>query len=218
MAYNASDLATAVQDDLGDASFSTSRLYRYLNRAQSLIFNTHTLLISEASRSVTLVVGEYTVAQATDHDSTIGGALIDPDNSNNYWLLDESTYMPHREFFAAYPNPDDQDNAMPDAWTEYAGTIYFNTPVDKTYELKQRYHRLPTDVVDDTDTPDLPEVHRELLEQYMLYRAEKYRGNHDVAATYKQDFEDGLEAMAIRYAHPSTMPYQRRQTRARINA
>lgn len=89
---------------------------------------------------------------------------------------------------------------MPAYWTEYGDEIIFDKPVDKAYTFKQRYYRAPAPLTLPTDVPQVPEPFRELLEFYALYRAEKYRGNHDVAATYKQEFEDGLEGMVLRFS------------------
>lgn len=215
MAYTVSDLTSAVQDDLKDASFSTSRILRYLNRGQQLIFNTRYFKFSEASFAGTLNIGDYTIAQQDDHQATIGGALIDSDNVVKF-KFDENTYLPHREFFDLHPNPEDQDQAVPAHWTEYGELIYLSCPVDLAYDFKQRYYKFPAEMDDDADVPQVPQPFREALELYADYRSEKYRGNHDVAATYKQDFEDELEAMAQRYSGPTQVaPARVRQRRVR---
>lgn len=200
MAYDLLDLQTAVKDDLKDPSFSASRITRYLNAGQRAIFNTHFFRFCEKIVSGSLTVGEYTYNQQTDHQQTIGGVLVDPDDSNVRVELDKYNFLTSIDFFDQYPDPATLDNNRPGCWTEFGNQIYFSCPVDKAYVFTQRYYRAPTELNDTNTTPDVPETFRELLETYALYRAEKYRGNHDVAATYKQDFEDGLEAMNIRYA------------------
>lgn len=217
MAYTLLDLTTAVQDDLHDPSFSSTRIVRYLNHGQRVIFNTHQFKFCEKSVSGTLTVGKYAYLQQADHQTTIGGVLIDPVTTTRRVTLDQDTYLPSREFFAEYPDPSTAANAQPAYWTEYGNQIYFNVPADKVYTFRQRYFRVPTDMVATTDVPDVPVSFRELLELYADYRSEKYRGNHDVAATYKQDFEDGLEAMNLRYAGVTQIgPTTMRQTRSRI--
>jgi hypothetical protein len=181
-----------------------------------MIFNTHDFKFVEKSVTGTLTIGDYTYEQQTDHQATIGGVLVDPDNENKF-VLDEDSYMAHRDFFNTYNDPSLYDNAMPYAWTEFSDQIYFNRPVDKAYTFIQRYYRTPTDMSSDSDVPDVPEEFRELLELWADYRGEKYRGNHDVAATYLQEFEDELENMVIKYAPVTGMgPTIARQTRKRV--
>lgn len=168
----------------------------------------------EQSVSGTLSIGTANYSQQDDHQATIGGVLYEAAAPNNYVLLDEYNYLPHREFFNQYPVASLQTNGKPSVWTEFGQQLYFNRPVDKAYTLRQRYFRMPTALSASTDVPDVPEAFRELLELFALYKSEKYRGNHDVAATYKQDFEDGLEAMVLRYSEvqqvgPVTAPSAR---------
>jgi|SRR3569833_584054 len=218
MAYTLSDLQSSVQDDLKDSSFSTDRISRYLNAGQADIFNTHLFKFCEKRISGSLTIGEYTYGQQLDHQSTIGGVLYDPSNTGSRFILDENSYLPHRDFFDQYPAPEIQTNAMPRAWTEFGDQLYFNCPVDKAYTLKQRYYRSATRLSAPDDVPDVPESLRELLELYALAKAEKYRGNHDIAATYKQDYEDMRESMLIRYA-PATRvgPARMKSSRVRVH-
>lgn len=199
MAYTVLDLQSSIQDDLKDSSFSATRILRYLNRGQSLIFNTHTLKQCEKSVTGALTQGTHTYEQQSDHQATIGGVLVDPDNSNSYTVLNEKNYLPSREFFATYPNAANDTQGMPTVWTEFGDQTYFNCPPDKAYIFTQRYYRFAPELEVSGDVPLLPVAFRELLEFYALYRSEKYRGNHDIAATYKKDFEDGLETMAMRF-------------------
>jgi hypothetical protein len=181
-----------------------------------MIFNTHDFRFIEKSVTGSLTTGEYTYEQQTDHQATIGGSLIDPDN-NNVITLDETNYMAHRDFFDQYGDPSIYSNNTPYNWTEFGDQIYFNCPVNKNYTFVQRYYRTPTPMSAGTDVPDVPETFRELLELWADYRGEKYRGNHDIAATYKQEFEDELENMVIKYSPVTGMgPTIARQTRRRV--
>ena len=217
LAYTLLDLTSAVQDDLKDPSFSTTRIRRYLNYGQQVIFATHDFRFCEKSVSGVLTIGEYNYDQQPDHETTIGGVLVDPVHTTQYIILDEKNYLGHRDFFDKYPYPAAVANNSPTSWTEFGNQFFFNCPVSKAYTFVQRYNRIPTDMDTDTSVPDLPATFRELLELYADYRGEKYRGNHDVAATYLQAFEDGLEAKAIKYAATTAMgPAIARQTRRRV--
>jgi hypothetical protein len=170
-----------------------------LNAGQRLIFNTHAFKFCQTAIVGDLTIGEYTYDQQSNHQATIGGSVIDGDNTGQRFLLTRDTYLPYREFFEQYPDPTLNTSALPSAWTEFGDQVYFDCPVDIAYSFTQRYYRIPTDMTADGDVPDVPGAFRELLELYADYRGEKYRGNHDIAATYKQDFEDGLELMQLRY-------------------
>jgi hypothetical protein len=199
MAYNLADLQAAVQDDLKDTNFNLTRIARYLNRAQDAIFSTHMFRFTEKLVSGALTIGEYAYDQQADHQATIGGVLIDESNGNKL-VLSDSNYLGHRQFFEQFPDPSSNTRGMPDTWTEYGDEIIFNRPADKAYTFKQRYYRHPTEMTADSSVPEVPRPFRELLENYAKALAEKYRGNHDIAATYKQDYEDGLENMVLRYS------------------
>lgn len=205
MAYTLLDLQTAVQDDLKDTSFSSARITRYLNYGQRVIFNRQFFRFTEKLYTGTISANATSVAQQADHQSTIDGLLYDPNSTARQFVLDETTYMPSREFFTQNPTPDLQEAGSPSWWTEYGTTIYFDRPLDVTYNFRQRYYYWPPDMSSQNDVPTVPEPFRELLEMYADYRSEKYRGNHDIAGTYLQAFEDGLEDMTLRYSEPTSI-------------
>jgi hypothetical protein len=160
-----------LQDDLKDASFSTSRLTRYLNKAQNLIFNTHYFRVTEKAFTGTLVDTNHTVAQQTDHQATIGGTLIDPDDTSRRVVLNERNYLPHRQFFETFPDPATETAGMPSHWTEFGQDVYFNCPADKDYTFNQRYYKTATVLSAAGDIPSVPEAFRDLLELFALHRA-----------------------------------------------
>ena len=216
MAYTLLDLQTSIQDDLKDSSFSASRITRYLNAAQLVIFNTHVFKFCETAVTGALTVGEYTFDQQSNHQATIGGVLVDPETDTRRFILNEETFLSTRDFFERFPDPSTETDQLPAWWTEFGDQVYFNCPVDEAYLFTQRYYKVPTALASSADVPSVPSAFRELLELYSLFRAEKYRGNHDVAATYKQEFEDGLESMVLRYSTNQVAPHVMRQTRTRV--
>ena len=218
MSYILLDLQTTLQDDLKDPNFSASRLTRYLNYGQLWIFNTHSFRFCQKSVSGALTIGNYEYNQQTDHQTTIGGVLIDPANVKRVFELNNTTYKPHREFFELIPDPSSVTAAMPSMWTEYAGQIYFNCPVDKAYTFNQRYYRVPVSLVNATDVPTVPESFRELLELYAQFRAEGYRGNRDVAIMIEGQMNNLLESMVLRYSPATSVgPVKMRGARVRVD-
>lgn len=217
MAYNLLDLTTNVQDDLKDPSFSATRIRRYINHGQRVIFATHDFRFTEKQYTGALTLNDTFLTQQTDHENTILLNLIDPVNAQQVYRYDESNYQAYRDFFNDNPNVTAQTSNVPSSWTEFGNKLYFSTPVNKAYIVQHFYYRIATPLVADSDVPDVPETFRELLEMWADYRAEKYRGNHDVAATYKQEFEDELESMAIKFSPTTGMgPTIARQTRRHV--
>lgn len=217
MAYDLLDLTTSVQDDLKDPSFSSTRIRRYLNHGQRVIFGTHDFKFCEKSYSGALTLAATTITQQADHENTIKLTLIDPVTATQWLSFDENNYLASRDFFERYPNAAASTNNVPTHWTEFGNKIYFSCPVNKAYNFIHLYYRVATPMSADADAPDVPIQFRELLELWADYRGEKYRGNHDVAATYKQEFEDELESMAIKFSSVTGMgPTIGRQTRRRV--
>lgn len=217
MAYDLLDLTTSVQDDLKDSSFSSTRIRRYLNHGQRVVFGTHDFKFCEKAYSGSMTTADVTITQQTDHQNTILLTLIDPVTDTVWHHFNEDNYLPYRDFFKQYPNAASQDNAIPTYWTEFGSKIYFNVPVDKDYDFIHLYYRIPTAMTADGSVPDVPESFRELLELWAEYRSEKYRNNHDIAATYKQEFEDELENMSMKLSGtPGMGPTIARQTRRRV--
>lgn len=213
MSYTLLDLTTEVQDDLQDSTFNASRIARYLNYGQSLVFNTHMFRFCEKSVTGSLTTNDFTYDQQTDHQATIGGIVYDPNNTSSRLILDDRSYQAHREFFDCVPDPSLITAGMPSHWTEFGDQIYFDKPVAGNYTFKQRYYCFPT-TIDSGTAPTVPVAFRELLVMYADFRSEKYRGNHDIAGTYKQEFDDGLENMVLRFAEatqvgPVVMPSNR---------
>jgi hypothetical protein len=199
MSYNLGALSAAVQDDLKDPNFSLTRIDRYVNRAVEAVFNTHMFRFCEKLVTGALTIGEYAYDQQSDHQATIGGVIIDETNGNLV-VLNADNYLGHREFFEQYPDPSSNSRGMPSVWTEFGDEIIFDKPCAKAYTFKQRYYRHPAELVNATDVPEVPRPFRQVLEDHAKASCEKYRGNHDVAALYKQDFEDGLENMVLRFS------------------
>lgn len=213
-----SSLTANVQDDLHDPSFSSTRIHRYLNHGQKVIFNTHMFRFCEKLYTGTLANGAYSMSQQSDHQVTVTITLIDPDNTNRTVTLNRDNFLEPDIFFERYPYAAGNTAGMPTEWTEYGGTMYFSCPADKEYTFVQRYYREPTDMSSDSSEPDVPSGFTDLLELWADYRSEKYRGNHDIAATYKQEFEDGLETMVSRYALTILDgPAEQESARSRIN-
>jgi hypothetical protein len=217
LSYNLLDLTTSVQDDLKDTSFSSTRIRRYLNHGQRVVFGTHDFKFCEKTYSGSITTGDVTITQQADHENTILLTLVDPVTDTIWHQFDEENYLPYRDFFKQYPNSSAYDNGIPGHWTEFGNKVYFDRPVDKDYDLIHLYYRTATAMTADADVPDVPETFRELLELWADYRSEKYRGNHDVAATYKQEFEDELEGMTIKLSGtPGMGPTISRQTRRHV--
>lgn len=70
---------------------------------------------------------------------------------------------------------------------------------DKAYEIVYEYYRLPTDLVNATDVPTVPEQFRSLLVDGAMYYVYLFRGNTQDATLSMEKFTKGIEQMRTIY-------------------
>ena len=200
MAYNLLDLRARVRTKIKDTSYPASTIDGFINDAIAEISGLFPFRNFQKIIDGDLTVGEYTYDQQADHETTIKLILIDPVNSTSYFDL-TSGRLTSDKFFNSFPVPDSQGNAQPAYWTEYGDQLYFNCPVDKAYTLRQLYQKLPTELSDDADVPELPSIFREAIVLGATYRCEEERGNYDIAAIVNNHFSDKVGDLMTRFAN-----------------
>jgi len=72
-------------------------------------------------------------------------------------------------------------------------------PPDNAYELVYEYYKLPTDLVNATDAPTVPEQFRYVIVDGAMYHAFMFRGNTQDASMQQQKFVDGIKNMRTLY-------------------
>jgi hypothetical protein len=200
MAYNLLDLRSRVRTKIKDTSYSATSIDGFINDA---IIEISDLFIWKQFNKVvegTLTADDYTFEQQSDHQTTSKLVLIDPDDTTRYFNMTKYR-MPWQRFFEVYPAPDTRDSGLPANWTEYGDQIYFNCPVDKAYKLRQFYQKIPTDLAEDADVPELPTNFREAIVLGGSYRCEEERGNYDIAGILQNRFNDRVSDLMTRFAN-----------------
>lgn len=200
MSYNLLGLRDRVRAKIKDSSYPSSNIDGFINDAQIEIADLHTWKFFEKVVSGTLTIGEYTYEQQTDHQLTTKLVLINPSSTTSNWDITKH-YKTSQKFFDIYPAPEYNNNLQPCYWTEYGGQIYFQSPVDLAYILKQFYQKVPTELTADADVPELPINFREALVLGATYRCEEERENHDIAAAIQNRFNDRISDLMLKHAN-----------------
>lgn len=199
MAYNLLDLRTRVRAKIKDTAYPSATIDGFVDDAIAEIADLYTFKQLQKIVSGSLTIGEHTFEQQADHQLTRRMLLIDVAADTEHDItnarLDSDT------FFARYPAPDRNDSALPSAWTEYGDQIYFNCPVDKAYELRQFYQKIPDEMTSEASVPELPRNFREVIVLGAAYRCEEERQNYDIAAVLQNRFNDRLGDLVMRFAN-----------------
>lgn len=200
MAYTLLDLRARVRAKIKDTSYPSATLDGFINDAIVEITDLYTFREMEKVVDGALTIGDYTFEQQDDHQTTRKLVCIDPDDPTRYFDITQN-YMPSEAFFSVFPVPDAQDSTQPSYWTEYGNQFYFNAPVDKEYTVRQFYQKMPTELVAESDSPELPQNFREIIVLGAAYRCEEERGNFDIAGILQNRFNDRLSDLMMRFAN-----------------
>jgi hypothetical protein len=89
-------------------------------------------------------------------------------------------------------------------YTVFAGQVFYSLPElgendDDYYELTLYYLAKPVAMTQDTDVPIIPAEFGEILVLGAQVRAERKRDNFDYAAIYKNDYDELVTNMKLRY-------------------
>lgn len=196
MAYTLGDLITDIQRRAKDTSFSTALITSYINDTQNEVVGEKRWPFLEQLDVTILPVGAYSYDYESDAQTTYDVTLVDPDGSQNYT---QPTFLPHTHFFDQFPVPEAANQSMPNFWTDFGRTMMFDCPADKAYKLRVRYLAAPTELVNDSDTPLIPQEYKEILIRGALAAIEEYRDNYDLGAVHRRKVEDLTADMAKRY-------------------
>lgn len=218
MSYTLNDLYLRVQNKLDDPSFSTSVLLNFANDTEREVFNRYrintqeqqidTITTTAASRALTglpgavgVVVGQY-----------ISMRIILPVNY--------STLLPYVEYEDAdkyYPNYQLLGQGPPIAWFIFDGVPTLLNNADKTYTLSAKYTILPTELVNPTDIPNIPEEYSEITVLGMYARALEFNDEYDEAVAIRQQFQKLCVDYVDSTRRQAGVPHQMRRPR-QINA
>lgn len=200
MAYNLLDLRTRVRKKIKDTSYDAGTIDGFINDAIVEIGDLYPWKYFEKINSDALTVSSNTYDQQSDHQTTTKLIMLHPTSPTTHWDLTKYR-KPWEEFFDIYPAPDTLDDSQPIYWTEHGTKIYFNCPANLAYLIRQYYQKVPTELSNDTDVPELPQNFRECIVLGAAYRCEEERDNYDIAAVLQNRFNDRVSDLIMRLAN-----------------
>lgn len=177
MAYQLSTVRTRVQNKLDDTNFSASKITQFINDAQNEIFNSYSFPFNEKTASATLTTGTNTFTLPTDFQAMKALGITAPDN---YEIDLTRFYMNYNSFKTAYPD-DDDSSGVPGYWTIFGDTVTFAWLADVNYTLSVDYLKNATELVNDSDVPEIPEAFGEILVTGAYIRALEHNDDNDIA-------------------------------------
>jgi len=200
MSYNLLDLRSRVRIKISNSAYPAATIDGFINDAIVEIADSYPWTYFQKLVSGALIVGDYTYEQQDDHQSTTKMVLIHPTDSRNF--LDITKYrLPWQTFFDRFPAPGNMPNARPLYWTEYGNQVYFHCPVDLAYILRQFYQKMPTELVGDSDVPELPQNFREAIVLGASYRVEEERENYDIVIMLQDRFTSVVSSLMSFFAN-----------------
>lgn len=169
----------------------TARINQYLNDAQSFIARRVNYYIDEATFPIATVAGTDTYAWPTDFARA--RSLFDSDRNV------EMVYVSLRRI--------DQSSVTSGAPTYYALTganVRLYPVPDGVYNLVLRYWKLPAQLVNDSDTPTMPEDWHRLLWYWAVKECYAAEDDATTAQYWEQEFNVGLSNFAGDQKFPDT--------------
>lgn len=201
MAYNLLDIRSRVRTKIKDSSYSAATIDGFINDAIEEIAGLFPFkYFAKIDTTGTLTIGNNTYTNPSDHMITTRFILVHPTTPTIHW--DITRYWKNNdEFFNEWPAPDTLSNSQPTYWTEYGNKNYFNCPADLAYKVRQHYQRLPTELIADSDVPDLPRSFREAIVIGASYRCEAERQNYDISAVLENSFGDKISDLIMLFSN-----------------
>ena len=203
MAYNLGTLRTRVQQKLDDTSFGVSKLNQFINDAQRDILNSRRFTFMEREAVLTTSAGTDTlVGTPTDMQIPISMRITSPVS-----YASQLAYIEYEDFDTAMPNQDVNGNSVPSAWRVFNNTLLVYPNADATYQITLKYVKSPTELVLDSDVPEIPESFGELLVLAAYKRALEHNDDYDQAQVIQQQVDIQTDNMDSRFKRQFGLPH-----------
>lgn len=203
MAYTLSTVRTRVQQRIRDTAYSSSEIDQAINDTQNDVFGEYLLPIMRTSQDYTAVAGTADITNGSGRPTNFSVAidLIDTSGGREKTI----PYMDLDNLERIYPDPFDttaHPSSYPQYWTWDGVTPkVFPTPAG-AYTFRLRYYKKPTELVNDTDVPETPSEHGEVLVSGASYRILQVKDNYDQAAIHQNKYDELLDKFVQRYSMP----------------
>ncbi|MBY0451220.1 MAG: hypothetical protein K2X01_11410 [Cyanobacteria bacterium] len=178
------ELDTPTVSTLSGATGLTKRVMNWVNRTISDIFNrSNDWAFREATGSLTTVAGVDTYSLAS---------TVDVDSFKTLVLRDTKiplTYLDYEDW--------DQRNStsgIPGCYTIFQNQIILSPKPDKAYTLDYRHQVKPVKLVNDTDTPIIPDKWHHVILDGSTYRAKLFLNDEDFR-DQQALYEQGIKLM-----------------------
>jgi hypothetical protein len=193
--YNVSSLIDKVIARAKDSSFSRDLIRGYLQDTQDEVLGRHRFPFTEDRLVETLFAGSTTFGYDTGHQEILQVVLSSVASPVTH---SQPEFEDPTSFFERNPAPEANSAGMPTYYTDYAGELWWDRPLDLDYTIGMRYRVAPPRFEDDT-IPLIPEEFSKLLVQGGLAGVERYRENFDIASLHERKVEDLAEDILQRY-------------------
>ena len=189
MDYTLDNLISILRKRLQDEEFDGDTLTIFLNDSQNEI-------LGEDKYPFMQRIEEYT-------DESHGSALLPPPYAGTFYIYAKQDKEPRQEL--KYISPEDffkNTKAHTFVYTVFANQLFWQLrkdPEDKGFTVTHLYLVNPLPLTNSTDRPVIPPQYMEALILGALARAEEVRDNYDYAQLYRNQQDQLLTNMKLRY-------------------
>lgn len=208
MAYDLGTIVTKVQNKLDDSGFSSSILTDFANDTQRELFNSHFFQFMEDSQTFVLTPGTADIGTLpTNLQLPINLRISSPAAMSK--VLQPITADEYDEL---YNSNAVSTQGTPTQWIPFESAISVYPIPSSAITLTMRYYKVPTELSNSTDVPEIPVEFQEILVLGMLKRALEYNDSYDQSAFIDAKMARLIDDMSRRYS-----PLSSRVTRMGIN-
>ncbi len=150
----------------------------WINEGQRLIAKNSVLRTQVTTSTIATAASDPTYTLPTDF-----GRIIDIFYSPDEDVLEEVASE------IDFDQLDQPSAGRPDRFIIIGDQITVYPTPDAVYTFTLRYNKLPPDLVNDTDVPQIPSEYHYLLETYALYKAYRRQNDYSAAQFHKQEFD-----------------------------
>jgi hypothetical protein len=209
MAYDLTTLVSRVQKRIRDSNYPASEITDAINDTQRDVFNEYQLPLMEATQVYTTVSNVSDITNGVGLPSNYQQAIDLTDTSTG-----RERVIPWRQLILSdtnNPDQDDQPANYPQYWYKLANTIRLYPKPAGAYPLALRYYKTPTELINDSDVPEIPPEFGEILVSGPAYRIFQVKDQYDIAAIHQNKYDEILQKLAVRYSQvqvgvPHVMP------------
>jgi hypothetical protein len=191
-----SDIRTAVRERADDPTFDTAKLDRWTNWVLNDIYTRYQFPFMEASKPFTTIANtqEYVLPTiATDIDKI----RLLTDTTNDVVL----NYVDPIALEEA--DPKNETTSKPNKWTVYGDTLKIWPIPDGEYEINVMYKKVPTELVNSTDEPEIPNRYMEVVVLGVYQKVHEWNDDYDYASVVERQYEQKIAKMINDYRKES---------------